>query len=84
MFSANIKIHCFLNSVRIGVQILQYVPLSMTYTPNILIVLVARSLKAFHSEVHAFTRTVPSAEHKSKDVDKYWYSMLFYLYIFYK
>ncbi|KAG0725379.1 Glyoxylate reductase/hydroxypyruvate reductase [Chionoecetes opilio] len=35
---------------------------------------VARSLKAFRSEVHAFTRTEPSPEHRSKDVDKYWHT----------
>lgn len=35
---------------------------------------VARSLKAFHSVVHAFTRTVPAAEHKSQDVDQYWHT----------
>lgn len=35
---------------------------------------VARSLKTFHSEVHAFTRTVPSPERMSNDVDKYWHT----------
>lgn len=35
---------------------------------------VARSLKAFHSTIHAYTRTKPSPDNVSKYVDKYWHT----------
>lgn len=35
---------------------------------------VARSVKAFRGCVHAYTRTSPSEESKSADVDKYWHT----------
>lgn len=35
---------------------------------------VARSLKGFSATVHAYTRTAPSVENKSNNVDKYWHT----------
>ncbi|XP_069157418.1 glyoxylate/hydroxypyruvate reductase A [Procambarus clarkii] len=35
---------------------------------------VARSLKSFNTTVHAYTRTAPTVENKSNNVDKYWHT----------